>query len=143
MDVKRYSDDLFVRLDPAEELIDVLARVSAKENVSSAAIVSGVGMIAECDLGFFDVAKDEYDRIEFRRGPYDLSVVSGNLTSREGKPAPHVHVVMNNASGQTFSGHVLRAVIHITCEIFIRRTDNLDLIRCKLDGIPATRIITK
>lgn len=103
-------------------------------------IISGVGMIEDPQMGYFEVKNDDYDLKSFS-GIYDLSVIIGNISKNENlEYIPHVHVVFNNDEFKTFSGHLMEAKVHITMEIFLSLFDD-SLVRKKIEGCPATRII--
>jgi predicted DNA-binding protein with PD1-like motif len=132
--------ETFVRLDPGEEILDVLRSVSVETPIHVASISSGVGMLKSAVLGFFEVPLDDYVPTDYE-GPLDLSVVSGNITWRDGVPVPHVHVVFNDREMRTISGHLLRGICHITVELFLSHPSDLSLTRSKVAGLPATRIL--
>jgi uncharacterized protein len=138
MDWKSSGSDIFLRIDPEELLVDSLVRVSTALDIQSAAITSGVGMLMSVELGFFDIRKDDYE-ITRLEGVYDINSILGNITRREGIPVPHVHIVFNDKSHATYSGHVIEAQSHITMELFLSVND-LDVKRVKQPGRPATRI---
>lgn len=132
---------IFVRLDPGARVVASLVQLSEEAEIEVAAIISGVGMLDHVQMGFFDVAKDDYDVTDLA-GPFDLSSVLGNITRRDGQAVPHVHAVFNRPDFSTASGHVIEASVHITLELFLSRT-RLDLERVKLSGCPATRIVSR
>ena len=59
------NDEIFVRLDPGERLVESLSAIAAEASVSTAAITSGVGMLSSAELGFFMVPLDDYERKTF------------------------------------------------------------------------------
>ena len=138
MEWKTDSDKIFLRIDPGEPLVASLIQLSATLDLTSAAIISGVGMLAEVKLGFFEVELDDYKTTELK-GIYDLDSIIGNITRRDGAPAAHVHVIFNDASHKTYSGHLIEARYHITMEIFLAATA-LRLYRVKQPDRPATQI---
>ena len=78
MECIAHGSEIFVRLDPGERLVESLTAVATNSAFSAAAIVSGVGMLSGVELGFFDVALNDYKCTVFD-GVYDLSVVMGNM----------------------------------------------------------------
>lgn len=131
--------DIFVRIDPSENLVDSLRKVAIEAEIRVAAIVSGVGMVSMAQMGFFDVEKDDYD-VSLLEGIFDLSSVLGNITRKDEEVIPHVHAVFNAPDFSTYSGHIVDAVAHITIEVFLS-TSTLELKRVKLPSCPATRIV--
>ena len=64
----------------------------------------------------------------------------GSIVRQDAGHVPHVHVVFNDSTYQTYSGHVIEAVCHITIELFLS-TSALALKRIKVPNCPATRIV--
>lgn len=139
MDSKLVDEDWFVRIDPGEPLVRSLADAAARHGINAAVIVSGVGMLSEVEIGFFDAALDDYRRSTIR-GVHDVSSIQGNITMRDGSSIAHVHAVFNDESYKTFSGHVMEAICHITMEVFLS-VSPISIRRVKLPGCPATRIV--
>lgn len=133
------KEGTFVRLDPGELLIKTLTDLAAQKQIRTAFLCTGVGMLTDPSLGFFDVEKDNYD-IKVLPGLFDLNAVQGNITWTKEGPVPHVHLMFNDRSFRTFGGHLMEAKCHITMELLLVRSDGLDLRREKLVGVPATRI---
>jgi len=139
MEVIEHRPVYFVRLEPGERLVASLKEFAATQGIQFASIVSGVGMASHLEMGFFDVAKNDYDRTAFDE-ILDLSAISGNLSIRDGAPSPHVHVVVNRPNYETLSGHLIEAVCHITMEVFLQELPGDDIIRTSEPGRPATFI---
>lgn len=133
------GSDIFVRIDPGEQLVASLKRVADTLDLTAAAITSGVGMLDGIEVGFFNLSRDDYDRTRID-GIFDLSSIMGNIVRSDGEAVPHVHAVFNDRDYRTYSGHVIEAACHITIELFLSTT-TLALRRVKLPGCPATRII--
>jgi predicted DNA-binding protein with PD1-like motif len=138
MDWMRSSGEVFIRIDNGEPLVATLIRASQEMSIRVAAIASGVGMLKDVELGFFDADSDSYKTAR-HVGPFDLSVVTGSVVPREDHVAAHVHAVFNNQNHATYSGHVVEARCHVTVELFLSITD-LPLKREKLAKMPASRI---
>jgi predicted DNA-binding protein with PD1-like motif len=139
MEWKAKESDIFVRLDPGELLVESLRTIAAEVVFSAAAIISGVGMLSSVELGFFDVALDDYRRTVLD-GIFDLSSVQGNIMQRELEYVPHVHLVFNDPTFATYSGHLIEATCHITIEMFLS-TSVSALRRVRIPGCPATRVV--
>ena len=139
MEWKANNQEIFVRLDPGERLVESLRDISGQAVFSAAAIVSGVGMLNGVELGFFDSSLDQYVHTTLD-GIFDLSSVLGNITRRDAQYVPHVHIVFNDTRHVTWSGHLIEAQCHITVEIFLS-ISAFALKRVKLPGCPATRIV--
>jgi predicted DNA-binding protein with PD1-like motif len=143
MEICDGGEYVFVRLETGEEIVTSLKEVARLKNIRAAAITSGVGMVSAVRLGFFCVPKDDYDNIHEIDKILDLSSIQGNITWLGDEPVPHIHMTMNDPVYNTYSGHIIEAICHITMEIFIRKLTGMTLNRVKLSGQPATRITAK
>jgi predicted DNA-binding protein with PD1-like motif len=133
------GSELFVRIDPGEPLVATIGRVAAQVPFRLAVITSGVGMIRSARLGFFDTGLDGYVTTDIR-GVHDVSAVTGNVVPRNGVPAAHLHMIVNDGEHTTRSGHVVEAYCHLTMELFLR-LGSLDVRRVATAGLPASRIV--
>jgi predicted DNA-binding protein with PD1-like motif len=139
MEWARKANDVFIRIDPGEELITTIVDVADTLSLKAATITSGIGMVDGLSLGFFDVDRNDYNSTRLE-GVFDVNSVTGNILRGTGGIAPHVHAIFNDVQHVTFSGHVLEATCHITFEVFLS-TNDLPLERRKVPGCPATRIV--
>ncbi len=118
MEYKRFGDQIVLRLDPGEELISTLAAVCEKENVLLGS-VTGLGAAGEVELGIFEPAEKKYYKTEYR-GSYEIASLVGNVTRQEGAVYLHLHATIGNPStGECHGGHLSRAVVSATSEIFV------------------------
>lgn len=97
-------------------------------------------MLSEATLGFFIASEDRYRHSDFS-GPFDLTVLHGNVFLRDGRAAPHVHVVFNDMQFRTWGGHLIEGRVHVTLEVFLRPFQGSGLERRKIDGQPATKVV--
>lgn len=139
MDSFRSGNLIFFRIDPDEELIASLLFLASELELRNAAIVSGVGMLNAVTLGFFSAEQNRYSETPFE-GTFDLSSVQGSITTMDGRPHPHVHIVFNSAENKTFSGHVLRATCHLTIELWLIDWSGSPLSRKTTPGRPSSSI---
>lgn len=118
MEYKRFGDTIVLRAVKGEDLIIVLADLAEKENIQTAS-VSGIGAADETVLGIFDTAEKKYFSRQFL-GTYEIASLTGNMTRQGGKPYLHLHAVIANAkTGECHGGHLNRAIICATGELFI------------------------
>lgn len=122
MQYRRYGSVYAVRLDAGDEILESLAALAEKEGLSLAA-VSGLGAAGEVTLGIFQPGEKQYYSQTFA-GAYEISSLTGNITRMEGKPYLHLHITIGNpVTGECHAGHLSRAVISATAEIFITVLD--------------------
>lgn len=139
MDVIQVENRIFCRIDPGEELVESIRSIAATLGMQSVAIVSGVGMLTNVVLGFFDAKENRYSHTN-HEGVFDLSSVQGSVTSMDDSYYPHVHVVVNDPKSLTLSGHLIRAECHITVELWLLDFSSLPLMRVAVEGRPSSLI---
>jgi len=111
------EEAIFVRLEDGDEIIAKLTEVAEKRDVKGA-FVMGIGGIRRAKVGVFAPEKGEYEPEEIE-GFSELASLLGNISILpDGKPFPHLHVVLGTKKG-TVAGHLLEAEVQVTAEIFI------------------------
>ena len=111
------KDVIFIRLEDGEEIISKLTEVAERRGIKGA-FVTGIGGLKRAKIGVFVPEKGEYEPEEVE-GFSELASLLGNISVLpEGKPFPHLHVVVGNKDG-IVAGHLLEAEVQVTAEIFI------------------------
>jgi predicted DNA-binding protein with PD1-like motif len=113
-----------LRLDDGEDIIESILK-SARDSRTTMLVCTGLGMITDFELGFFD--KGEYVRKTYSE-PHELLSVQG-VVSGYGEHRVHVHVAVADREHRMFGGHLLSGKAWISNEIGILR----------LDGVRSTR----
>lgn len=100
-----------------DEVMSGLADWAKRENVKAGQL-SAVGALSSALFGWFDKERRAYRDI-----PVDQQVECiffvGDVGMAEGKPALHVHGCVGKPDGSLAGGHVLRAVVWPTLEVFV------------------------
>ena len=123
MEYRRFGQDIVVRLDRGEELVEAIEQVCQKENVKLAE-VSGLGGCDYAELGFYDLAAQEYSTNTLEEA-LELIHLGGNITQMDGAYRHHLHASFGDSQGRAYGGHLLKTRIALTAEIFIRVIDGL------------------
>ena len=121
MEYRRFSDTFVMRLDRGEEVIASINALCEREGIKLG-WVSAIGAVNEATLGCFDTGTKQYYSREYT-GIYEIASLSGNISTHDGKPYLHIHAVLAGEGGTAFGGHLNRAVVSATCEVFIRVLD--------------------
>jgi len=117
MRYKRCGSKLVVRIDKGEEIIDTLLRVCGTCGIMLG-LVSGIGSTGRATIGLFDTAAKKYHSRELV-GEYEITHLSGTVTTMEGTPYLHIHATLSDASYAAFGGHLNSALVSGTCEVII------------------------
>lgn len=122
MQFKEENNLIAVRLFPGEDLFKTLEEVCRKFDVKTAVIVSGIGQFKNISLGYFR-KKGDYSPEEFSK-PYEIISLTGNIAKQDDSEyAFHMHVTMGDEGKKVLGGHLLKATIAITGEIFLLKSD--------------------
>lgn len=115
-----------LRLDDGEDIIDSILK-SVGDSRSTMLICTGLGMITDFELGYFDRGK--YLSKSYSE-PHELLSIQGAV-SGYGEHRVHIHVAVADREQRMFGGHLLAGKVWMSSEIGIIR----------LDGVRSTREI--
>ena len=125
------GDDIFVRLDPGEEIHASLQGLADAVGFDAAAITSGIGRTRNSVYGYMD-DDHRYHRITIEGGS---ELVQGNLARREnGEAFTHLHATFADDDLKPHAGHMFSAVVHVVAEIHLRVLTHAVMTRCPLEN---------
>ena len=112
------SDNTYLlSIDNHQEMISALMAFCEKEDIR-AGLISGLGAIGEATLRFYDPQTKKYVDKTFREQMEGASII-GNISTKDGKPYLHVHVVLGRRDYTCIGGHLLSAFINGACELSV------------------------
>lgn len=118
MFVVESGQDILVRLQSGEDFFEALSGL----NLTAGAIICGIGMLKDVTLAFWTGKEYKEHKIS---GPAELLTLQGNFSRRDGKSHIHCHAVLGLEDGSTVGGHVSKATVHETNEIYIRKLSGI------------------
>lgn len=104
-----------------EDVITVLTELCEKENIAYAH-VSGIGAVSKATVGFYSLSEHQYLSKTFDE-PMEMVSLLGNITRKDGKPYLHLHASFSDRDCRVVGGHLNKAVIGVTAEIFVTVID--------------------
>ena len=132
MDPER--EDLFVRIDPNEEIHASLQSLADQVGFDAAAITSGIGRTRATIYGYMDE-----DAIYQRRhldAPSELVSLSGNIArTQDGKAFTHIHCCWSDDDNNVHAGHMFQSRVHVVAEIHLRILTKALMTRCPLADV--------
>ena len=126
------GDKIFLRLDKGDEITESLCNVAKAENLTAAS-VTGIGATDDFTVGVLDLNKKEYEGYSFT-GNHEINALTGNITTKDGKPYVHLHITCAGKGCKIVGGHLIKAVISVTGEIVID-TSSRKIERVKDDNV--------
>ena len=131
------SEVYFTRLRPGEDLFVEITELCQKNNIERAVILSAIGSL--CDVAFRDLktgielpVKVDKTNLMETYGPFELLTLEGDIIPlvgefgglKDGDLVLHLHCTLGTAYGALFGGHLFKATIFTTTELFLARIKN-------------------
>lgn len=121
MEYKCFGDNIIARIDRDEEILSALKEIALKEHMILAD-VHALGAIKSFTVGVYDTVKKEYLKNDFE-GAFEIVSLTGSVDTMNGEFYSHIHMSAGDKNGKVFGGHLNKAVVSATCEMFIRKID--------------------
>ena len=112
-----------ITLRQGEDLVEFVRVFCEKMEIEAGTVVSGIGALSKCSLGYFDRQTSEYltNVIEI---PVELVSCAGTIALAEDEVFPHIHVIVANSKGECFGGHAMTGcIVGVIAELVIVALD--------------------
>jgi predicted DNA-binding protein with PD1-like motif len=122
---------IVVKLSNNDDVFEKYKEIIQKNNIRSGIILSGIGMLKDFELGYFDPGG--YKTRTFSE-PHELVSMSGSIAYAQNDNTNlllHIHCSVANREHQVFGGHLNKATVNVVNEITILRLNELNLNRIK------------
>ena len=134
MEYKRIDNVIIARIDRGEEIVKALGLIARAENIRLANI-NALGAVDDFTVGVYNVEKKQYFKNDFK-GAYEIVSLTGSINTMDGRYYSHLHMCAADEEGKAFGGHLNRAVVSATCEMFIYVLDGtVDRFRDPVTGL--------
>lgn len=100
-------------------------RAYAEKHQIRAARFTGIGAFQSATLAYFDWQTKKYNELPVD-DQVEVLVLTGDIAIKDGKPEPHVHVVLGRRDGSTRGGHLNRAIVRPTLELMLEQGGALE-----------------
>ena len=118
MEYRKFDNTYFIRIQRGEEILETLAALCQAEHITLGTI-TGIGAVGEATLGVFNRQAFAYESQTYT-GDFEIASCSGTVTTMEGKPYFHLHMVIGNPTQDVcHGGHLNRGVISLTGEFVL------------------------
>ena len=126
MKSRRDGNALIVRLEDGEDLITSLEKALSMNNVSSGIILTGIGMLRDFEIGYYDGKEYLKKRIE---KPHELVALHGSIASAPEGMRLHIHAALASPEHDIIGGHLFGGKVCVVNEISILALENIGLVR--------------
>ena len=117
MEYKRFDKDIVVRIDKGEEILEKIKEVAIRENIKLAT-VTALGATNEFTVGVFKNEEKKYYSNSFQ-GDFEIASLTGSINTMDDEFYTHIHMSAGDEKGNVFGGHLIKAIVSATCEMFI------------------------
>src|SRR6266567_5959052 len=107
--------------DKGDEVTDTLLQF-AKESQLKASYFTALGSFSDATLGFFERERKAYKRIEIKEQVEVMSLFGNIAQDESGQHKLQSHVVIGKSDGSAHGGHLLKAHVWPTMELFLTET---------------------
>jgi predicted DNA-binding protein with PD1-like motif len=104
-------------LAPGDEIIASLSAFATERGLDAARFTA-IGGLDDVTLGYFDREVGDYVHLPFQEQLEILSLV-GDISSQEGGPKVHGHIVLGRRDASTLGGHLLSGRVWPTLEVML------------------------
>lgn len=118
MRVKKVEGGFIVRLERGEELISSLTELMREHEIGCGS-VTGLGAVDHVRLGCYRLEQMDYaDKVV--QGDLEVVGLTGTMSWYDGKPFPHVHMMLTDEDFAATGGHCFEARVSATLELVVR-----------------------
>ena len=106
-----------------------LEKLAIEQDIQSAVILSGIGMLKNSVVGYFNGREYVKEKIE---EAVEIVSMNGNIgRDREGNVICHIHVALANSNHRLLGGHLLGGEVQVVNEIVLQKLEEVRIIREK------------
>jgi hypothetical protein len=119
---------IIAKLADGEDLFEGIGKIIEKYNVTSGIILSGIGMLRDFEIGYFngkDYQKEVYEK------PHELIALHGSIAMAGKKPTIHLHCGVARGDHLLMGGHLFGAKVAVLNELVILKLEDMKLVRKK------------
>ena len=117
---------IVAKLTDGEDLFAEIQNIVEKHNIKSGIIISGIGMLKDFEIGYFDgkeYLKEVYDQ------PHELVALHGSIAFDRRKLVTHLHCALARNDHHIIGGHLFGATVAVLNELTILKLDEMRLSR--------------
>lgn len=123
MESSEENNRIVAKLDHGQNLFSALGKVMMKHGAESAVILSGIGMLNDFEIGYYDGGK--YITKQFGE-PMELLSMHGSIAASE-ESSIHIHVSLANEEHKVMGGHLMKAKVCVLNEIVLLKLEGIKL----------------
>ncbi len=128
------GDNIVVRLEEDEKIVESLEKVCNEEKVTAGVIISAVGAVKRGTLVYRKGCQGDFEE------HFEI-IGNGNISTVDGKAKIHLHITGGNEK-EVKAGHLVEGVVTVFCEIVIQRLKGFEMKRRKDEDLVKQKILS-
>lgn len=121
MKYTRKDNVIIARIDRGEEIMEEVKKIAKAEDITFA-YMNAIAAIDDFCVCVYSVEEKKFYDHEYS-GPYEVVSLGGPINKMNGEPYVHFHLSAASSEGNVVGGHLKRARVSGTCEMFITLAD--------------------
>jgi hypothetical protein len=120
------SETFVTRLRPGEDLFERITEIYKENGMEQMVVLSAIGSLQ--DVEFRDLKTGielpvvlDKTNLMVHHGPFELLSLEGNVVPMDGQPVLHLHVILGESQGQVIGGHLFKAKVFTTTELWFAK----------------------
>lgn len=124
MIIKKYmlKEVYMINLDPGDDLQKSITDFVEEKNITSG-FVNIMGLSRNAKFAYYNIETKVYEENEREDRYFEIIQCLGNISIKDGKPFPHLHIAFGDRDGNIFGGHLLEGTIVEIGEVTIQAYD--------------------
>lgn len=115
-ELKKENGLIVLRFDKGEDFMGSLSNWCVDNDIQSAAILCGIGMLDNMEIGRYNGT--EYTKMTESESCEILSL-QGSVSMKEGAPFVHLHVSFADHNFRAVGGHLFKGRVSMTIELVV------------------------
>ena len=127
MKYRRNGDQILIRIDKGEEILDTILKICTVEKIYGA-VFSGIGACSKAVVSSYIPEMNDFTNHE-ADGLLELISLSGNISQEYNAPFEHTHALfsyLEDGEQKVLAGHLKLALVSYTAEILLIVTDTIE-----------------
>jgi predicted DNA-binding protein with PD1-like motif len=115
------------RLERGDDVLLGLTKFCKEQGIQAGGL-SAIGAVERGGVGYYDQAGREYRENRFEQG-MEIASLTGNISLKNNEVFLHCHVILADAEGRCFGGHLLEGNVAFACEFAVSALDGRPPVR--------------
>ena len=117
-----------VKLDPGADLQQAVTELVEEKNITSG-YVNIMGLARTAKYAYYNIKTKIYEEMERKDRYFEIIQCAGNVSVKDGKPFPHLHIAFGDQNGNIFGGHLMKGTIVEIGEVTIQTFEGEPMVR--------------